>query len=520
MKKALSLVLCLLVVAALCIPAFAASASASASISGVPSELTKDATATVNVSLSGTPTMSSALVQVSLGGGLELVSGAWQKDGLKDFDLSMGHGVIALSGTGTLDGTAFSFVVKGKTISSAAQNVTVNFTFKNGVSEVGTASASALVKVVCATHSLGAYTNVNANQHTRTCSVCGYVETANHAWDGGSVTKTANCKEAGNKHYTCTAPGCGAFRDEVIPKTENHSFGSWVQTTAPSCTGNGIESGKCTRCGQTTTNTLKATGHKFGAWADTKAATCTEKGAQERKCSKCTAVETRETEALGHQFDAPVVVKEPTLTEKGILEGVCKTCGEKTQSEIPCTFKDEKTGIEITTDLGVFEQGTEIKIEVIEKDHTVFENVKTALKEVASEFVAYDVTAVRENAVVQPNGAVTVSFKIPEGFGKNVALFYISDEGISEKLDATVSEDGSSITATLTHFSSYAVVKLAEAEPAPDTDNDANEKDENVPTDTTPKKTNNVLWIVLVIVVVLAAGGAAAWYFLIFKKKK
>jgi hypothetical protein len=75
---------------------------------------------------------------------------------------------------------------------------------------------------------------------------------------------------------------------------------------------------------------------------------------------------------LSDNIDAPVVVKEPTLTEKGILEGVCKTCGEKTQSEIPCTFKDEKTGIEITTDLGVFEQGTEIKIEVIEKDHTVF----------------------------------------------------------------------------------------------------------------------------------------------------
>lgn len=593
MKKIVSILACLILAYALCITAFAASAS----LSGVPSELKKDATATVTVTLSGTPSTSSALVQVSLGSGLELVSGAWQKDGpIKEFNASKGEGVLALSEPSTLDGTAFSFVVKGKAVSSAAQNITVNFTFKNGSSEVGSATASASVKVVCATHTMGSYTNANANQHSRTCSACGYTENANHTWNAGEVIKTANCKEAGTKHYTCTT--CSATKDEAIAKTNNHTFGSWSQTSTPSCTGKGqekrtcstcqkeetrdvnalghsfgswsqtkaptctaqggeqrscsrcshketravnalghafsnptvtkaptctetgIESGTCTRCGQTTTNTIPATGHSFGAWADTKAATCTEKGVQEHKCSKCNSIETRETEALGHDFDEAVVVKEPTLTEKGIMEGVCKTCGNKTQAEIPCVFKDETTGIEIKPEDGVFQTGTEIKIEVIEKDHANYETVKTALKEVASEFVAYDVSAIRENAVVQPNGTVAVSFKIPEGFGKNVAVFYISDDGVSEKLEAVVSEDGKTIVATLTHFSSYAVVKLAEVEADTDTDASVDENAAPVTTKAPTKEEGGVpVGLIVCIVVIVALIGGACWYFFIFKKK-
>ena len=623
MKKILSLIICLVLILSFSVTAFAAGATAS--LSGVPSEIKKDVTATITVNVSGSPSMSSALVQVTLGNGLELVSGEWKKDGImKDFTVSNGYGVIAFSGVGTMDGTVFSFVVKGKTVSQTAQNVKVDLTFKSGSSVVGTASTSKTVKVACASHTYGSYTNANATNHTRTCSACGNVETKAHTWNGGSVTKTANCKEAGTKTFTCTA--CNAIKTESIAKTNNHTYGSWGQTKAPSCTGKGtesrtcstcqkvetrdisatghklgswtqtkaptcttkgteqrkctvsgcsytetrdiaatghnmdswkttkeatceakgeqtrscskcshketkaidalghkfsnptvtkqptctetgIESGKCTRCNKETTNTIKATGHSFSTWVDTKAATCTEKGAQEHKCSKCNTVESRETDALGHNFDKPVVIKEPTLTEKGIEEGVCKACGEKTQAELPCAFKDETTGIEIKTDEGVFQEGTEIKIEVIEKEHTEFEKVKTALKEVGSNFVAYDVTAIRDNVFVQPNGTVTVSFKIPEGFGKNVAVFYISDDGISEKLESAISEDGKSISATLSHFSSYAVVELDAADTETNVDN------------ATDENSSNTLWIIIAIVAVIIIAGVIIAIIFIKKKK-
>ena len=240
MKKILSIIICFVLVCSVSVTAFAAGTTAS--LSGVPTEIKKDATATITVNVSGSPSISSALVQVTLGDGLELVSGEWKKTGImQDFTVSNGYGVLALSSAGTLDGTVFSFVVKGKTISQTAQNLKVDLTFKSGSSVVGTTSASKTVKVACASHTYGSYTNANATNHTRTCSACGNVETKAHTWNSGSVTKTANCKEAGNTHYTCTATGCGATKDVPISKTNNHTYGSWSQTSAPKCTTVGKE---------------------------------------------------------------------------------------------------------------------------------------------------------------------------------------------------------------------------------------------------------------------------------------
>lgn len=505
---------------------------------------------------------------------------------------------------GLTEGKNYVWNGNGNDITTTGRLVTFNFKVKDSavvkdyevgidVRECTNASYEPLtvsapkgtLKVGCKTHLFGNWYKIDNNSHKRTCSVCEDVETKAHTWNGGTVTKPADCKEVGNTHYTCTATGCGATKDVPISKTNNHTYGSWSQTSAPkcttvgkeqrtcstcqkvetrdikatghslgswtqtkapscetkgqetkscskcsyketrdiaatghkfsnptvtkqpTCTETGIESGKCTRCNKETSNTIKATGHSFSGWVDTKAATCTEKGAQEHKCSKCNKVESRETDSLGHDFDKPVVIKEPTLTEKGIEEGVCKTCGEKTQAELPCVFKDETTGIEIKTDEGVFQEGTEIKIEVIDKEHTEFKKVKTALKEVGSKFVAFDVSAIRDNVVVQPNGTVTVSFKIPEGFGKNVAVFYISDDGISEKLESAISEDGKSISATLSHFSSYAVVELDAADTATNVDNDT---DEN---------SSNILWIIIAIIAVIIIAGAVIAIIFIKKKK-
>ena len=215
MKKILSLIICLVLICSFSVTVFAANPTVS--ISGVPAEVKKDATATVSVSVSGSPTSSSALVQVTLGDGLQLVSGEWKKDGImKDFTVSNGYGVIAFSGAGTIDGTVFSFVVKGKTVSQTVQNLKVDLTFKSGSSVVGTTSASKTVKVACVSHTYGNYANANATNHTRTCSACGNIETKAHTWNGGSVTKTANCKEAGTKTFTCTA--CNATKTQTIAK--------------------------------------------------------------------------------------------------------------------------------------------------------------------------------------------------------------------------------------------------------------------------------------------------------------
>lgn len=72
---------------------------------------------------------------------------------------------------------------------------------------------------------------------------------------------------------TCTAPGysagvqcadCGLFISghEAIDAL-GHSWSSWTETTAPTCTAAGTNSRTCSRCGQTETQSVAATGHSY-----------------------------------------------------------------------------------------------------------------------------------------------------------------------------------------------------------------------------------------------------------------
>ena len=489
--------------------------------------------------------------------------------------------------TGTI--AKFSFKVLD---SATVGNTTVTLKFLDSYDtkygENAFTATSGIITITCKTHSYGNYSKKDNSNHTRTCSVCGHVETAAHTWNSGSVTKAATCKETGVKTYTCTA--CKATKTEIVAKTNNHtwgnwntakqptcttpgtatktcstcgktenqtinatghSMGAWSQSKAPTCTANGeekrscskcnhtetrtvkalshsfsnpvvtkqptctetgVETGKCTRCGQTTTNTIKAKGHKFGEWTDTKTATCTEGGVQERKCTVCDTAETRNTEALGHDFENPTVVKEPSISNTGLKEGKCKRCGETTSEIIPCSVKDDTTGTLFEANEGVFTAGTELKIEEIKKDNPTFESAKNILKDVCNEFILYDITAVLNGAKVQPNGEVTVTFNIPDGFSKDVAVFFVSDDGTYEKLESEVNEDGKTITAKLNHFSNYAVCELSDNKAEISTD----KTEPEISTDNA--KNNTVLYLIIAVAAVAVIVGVTV--FIILKKKK
>ena len=458
--------------------------------------------------------------------------------------------------------------------------------YNNAGQDVSCIIDAGKIRVSCKNHTYGAYSKANDGQHQRTCSVCGYVETSNHTWNSGTVTKPATCKESGTKVFSCTA--CGAEKTETVAKTNahtwgewhitkqptcttpgtttktcsvcgktedqtvgatGHSMGGWTQSKAPTCTENGeekrscskcsyvetrtvnalghsfsnptvtkqptctepgIESGKCSRCGQTTTNTIKAKGHSFGAWSDTKAATCTEGGTQERKCSACDAVESRTTKALGHDFENPTIVKEATISSTGLKEGKCKRCGETTSEVIPCSAKDETTGTVFEADEGVFEAGTELGVEEISEDNPSYASAENVLKESCSAFKLYSLTATQNGAATQPNGEVTVTLPIPDGFGTDVALYLLAEDGTAEKIEAVVSEDGKTISAKLTKLGELAIAKLGEGTPAG--------ADDNAPTDTPVATKNHTVLYIVLIVVVLGAGAAVA--VVLIKKKR
>ena len=586
MKKIISLLAALCVIVSFAVPASAAGFAVS--LSSSKNDVSAGDTVTFTVSLSGAGKGTSGYIEVAASSNFELISGKFltANTQMADFDKNTSDGTVMYNGESDPNGSFCEFVLKAKTASKTAQNVSVTVDIRNGSALLGSIKASRDIKIICASHTFGNYTKVNDSTHKRVCSACGYEETAGHTWNGGTVTKQASCKESGTKHFTCTA--CGAAKDETIAKTNSHSWGgykvtqnpgcttpgtqmrtcsvcgknetqqisatghsmgAWTQSKAPTCTAageekrscskcghaetkaiaalghsfshptvtkeptcteTGIETGKCSRCGQTTTNTIKAKGHKFGAWADTKPATCTEGGTKERKCSACGAAEAKATEALGHDFENPTVVKAATISETGLKEGKCKRCGETTSEVIPCSAQDEATGTLFEANEGVFAAGTQLTVEEIKTDNPTFDSVKNILKDVSGEFKLYNIAATLGGTETTPNGEVKTSFNIPDGYGKDIALYLIKADGTSEKVDCEISEDGKTLTAKLTALGDYAICKLGDGEKT-----DADNASDSIAEKT---KGNTALYIIIVAAIIIIAGGTAA--FIIIRKKK
>lgn len=139
---------------------------------------------------------------------------------------------------------------------------------------------------------------------------------------------------------TCTTPGktagahcnvCGAtlIEQTVIP-AKGHSWNEGEITTAPTCENAGVKTFTCTRCNETKTEAISATGHT-PVQIPEKLATCTEAGhTAGTKCSVCDAILSgmEEIPATGHT-EVIDVAKAPTCTETGLTEGKhCSVCNE------------------------------------------------------------------------------------------------------------------------------------------------------------------------------------------------
>ena len=166
---------------------------------------------------------------------------------------------------------------------------------------------------------------------------------------GGTPCAHANTELRNAKKATCTEPGytgdtyCKDCNDkiadgEVIPAL-GHTWDDGVITTAPTCENAGVKTFTCTRCKETQTKAINATGHTLVQIPE-KPATCTEPGHKAgMKCSVCGAVLSgvEVIPAKGHTevIDA---AKAPTCTEPGLTEGKhCSVCNTVlvAQKEIP-----------------------------------------------------------------------------------------------------------------------------------------------------------------------------------------
>ena len=157
---------------------------------------------------------------------------------------------------------------------------------------------------------------------------------------GGKPCAHESKELRGAKDATCTTTGytgdtyCKDCNEKiadgkVIPAL-GHAWDNGVITTAPTCENAGVKTFTCTRCNETKTEAISATGHT-PVQIPEKPATCTEPGHKAgTKCSVCGAVLSglEEIPAKGHAVVVDPAV-EPTCTKTGLTEGKhCSVCNE------------------------------------------------------------------------------------------------------------------------------------------------------------------------------------------------
>ena len=136
---------------------------------------------------------------------------------------------------------------------------------------------------------------------THTCA-CGdsyvdtYTDALGHAWDNGKVTKGPTETETGVKTFTCTR--CGETKTETIPKLA-HEHNSNAVVTAPTCTAKGYTTHTCA-CGDSYVDTyVDALGHAWDNGKVTKEPTETETGVKTFTCTRCGETKTETIPATG-----------------------------------------------------------------------------------------------------------------------------------------------------------------------------------------------------------------------------
>lgn len=154
--------------------------------------------------------------------------------------------------------------------------------------------AEAVIYVNCAAHRFSnEYTNFSETEHSKACTLCGYLQ------------------------------------------SEAHSFGKFLQKKAPTCTESGEERAKCSVCKKEISRSVPASGHNMQSPLVTKEPTCTEEGMREGYCSVCKLNTKEILKPKGHSFGEAVITKEATETETGIKTYTCKVCGSTAVEQIP-----------------------------------------------------------------------------------------------------------------------------------------------------------------------------------------
>lgn len=154
------------------------------------------------------------------------------------------------------------------------------------------------------------------------------------------ITKQMTCETDGEKTFTCTR--CGDTYTEAIPATGHNDI---VTVVEPTCTADGYTEHKCKDCGRVVrSDVTKALGHDYASKITTKAS-CTEDGVLTYICTRCDEGYTEKIPATGHKYND--VVTEASCDKGGYTLHTCANCGDSYKDNFiaPTGHKYTKTTV-------------------------------------------------------------------------------------------------------------------------------------------------------------------------------
>ena len=179
------------------------------------------------------------------------------------------------------------------------------------------------------------------------CSEEKYVNTdpLGHDWGEWSITEAANCTQSGRKERICSRYAVCSGKDSDIVMPTGHNWGPWLPKTgeAADCTTAGKEVRSCGNAGcpvKSETRDVAALGHNY-MWSVTTQPTCTEDGVRTGKCSRCNDTETEpvakyngKNQSQGHTFTAWRDPKDTEVEKSRICQTKVRECTECGRLEI------------------------------------------------------------------------------------------------------------------------------------------------------------------------------------------
>ncbi len=223
-----------------------------------------------------------------------------------------------------------------------------------------------------------------------------------YVWVEGNYTKTtlreATCTQYGGEYYKCDVDGCN--KRELRPLMPSHNVTKWTVTKQATCTEDGVRTGKCVDCGETITETIKATGHTYdkdnpteqwdedadghthklyicstcgteveeyehNEWIDgyysatsTTYDNCQLPGVELDTCDLCGKIRTVEIPARGDHDLYEVSRTEPNCTARGRINLACHNCQYTTVQYIDALGHDFKRDDSRSTDATCEEAGS------------------------------------------------------------------------------------------------------------------------------------------------------------------